>query len=586
MDDPIAMPIDGKAKQEMQAGIKQKLSEITGSQVDDVLPEYVMVMVANHKSKGQVASDLEAFLGPDQSQTFTAWLWDALHAMSSDATSRKQEIKRQPREEDEDRSRGRERDRDTRGRDTKREPSPSRSVFASVITVPQNTERHRTSIDNPAPARLILSAVQDAVRSTSVSVPVRAVDITERERESERDRQRGRDRDYGRDRDRDSRDNRDNRDREYNTRDRGYNGRDRSDRDRPRDGVFDRLGSRDSDMEDIRRSREEKRPLRASREKEYNLSPSLSSRLGTPSTSAPTHADTTVFLPDTPAGSTRKIEGEGEEDPVTFTVTLNGVKDDPEEAVSKPLRNKRRVEETDEMEEDTVVESVGKKIKKEKCQYWPNCKRGDECAYFHPTQKCKLFPDCPFADKCLYIHPSVPCKFGAKCARPDCAYSHPAPSSLSLSGTYPTSTFAPKGTLSVNTALPTGLGVGPSKFAPVHGAGVKPCKHGFACPRDGCTFFHPPNACVYGDACARPGCAFAHGKMCRSGIACSTPGCSFVHAPIIKTPCKFGAGCLNNSCRFQHDVPPKSIDASMADADDTSLMSASLPRTPPRVAAV
>jgi hypothetical protein len=47
------------------------------------LQEYVMVMVANHKSKGQVASDLEAFLGPDKSQTFTTWLWDALNAMNS-----------------------------------------------------------------------------------------------------------------------------------------------------------------------------------------------------------------------------------------------------------------------------------------------------------------------------------------------------------------------------------------------------------------------------------------------------------------------------------------------------------------------
>ena len=41
---------------------------------------------------------------------------------------------------------------------------------------------------------------------------------------------------------------------------------------------------------DIRRSREEK-PLRASRDKEYSLSPSLSSRLGTPSTST-TNTDT------------------------------------------------------------------------------------------------------------------------------------------------------------------------------------------------------------------------------------------------------------------------------------------------------
>jgi hypothetical protein len=124
-------------------------------------------------------------------------------------------------------------------------------VFASVITVPPSTaERHRTALDNPAPARLILSAVQEAVRSTSVPAPARAIDITERERESERDRQRGRDRDYGRDRDRGDRD------REYNSRDRGYNGRDRGDRDRgdrdkPRDGVFDRLGSRENEMEGI-----------------------------------------------------------------------------------------------------------------------------------------------------------------------------------------------------------------------------------------------------------------------------------------------------------------------------------------------
>lgn len=38
MDDPIALPIDANAKQVMQASIKQKLSEITGAQVDDVLP--------------------------------------------------------------------------------------------------------------------------------------------------------------------------------------------------------------------------------------------------------------------------------------------------------------------------------------------------------------------------------------------------------------------------------------------------------------------------------------------------------------------------------------------------------------------
>lgn len=41
-----------------------------------------MVMVVNQKTKSQVAADLEAFLG-EQAHSFTAWLWDALHAMNS-----------------------------------------------------------------------------------------------------------------------------------------------------------------------------------------------------------------------------------------------------------------------------------------------------------------------------------------------------------------------------------------------------------------------------------------------------------------------------------------------------------------------
>lgn len=26
--------------------------------------------------------------------------------------------------------------------------------------------------------------------------------------------------------------------------------------------------------------------------------------------------------------------------------------------------------------------------KKERCKYWPNCKNGEECIYFHPTTVC------------------------------------------------------------------------------------------------------------------------------------------------------------------------------------------------------
>lgn len=76
----------------------------------------------------------------------------------------------------------------------------------------------------------------------------------------------------------------------------------------------------------------------------------------------------------------------------------------------------------------------------------------------------------------------------------------------------------------------------------------------------------------------------------------------------VLTCAQFGAGCLNTSCRFQHDVKPgtllffiiylfsiicdfirfiyflpKGPDSSMMDAEDTSDISASLPKTPPQV---
>jgi len=96
-----------------------------------------------------------------------------------------------------------------------------------------------------------------------------------------------------------------------------------------------------------------------------------------------------------------------------------------------------------------------------RCQYWPECNRGDQCKFWHPKELCKNYPNCPYGDKCLYIHPAAPetpartpskhnrtksdassvisaasdrssveCKFGANCNRPDCKYSHPSPAAI------------------------------------------------------------------------------------------------------------------------------------------------------------
>jgi hypothetical protein len=95
-----------------------------------------------------------------------------------------------------------------------------------------------------------------------------------------------------------------------------------------------------------------------------------------------------------------------------------------------------------------------------RCQYWPNCNRGEACKFWHPKELCRKYPNCPDGDHCLYIHPAplskpptkpqspafnshasdagsvtsnsstIECKFGANCTRPDCKFSHPSPAAI------------------------------------------------------------------------------------------------------------------------------------------------------------
>ncbi|KAL2645487.1 hypothetical protein R1flu_013074 [Riccia fluitans] len=61
----------------LKDAVKAKLSEFMGSYTDDVLAEYVVVLVGHGKRQSQAIADLEAFLG-DQSKEFVAWLWEHL----------------------------------------------------------------------------------------------------------------------------------------------------------------------------------------------------------------------------------------------------------------------------------------------------------------------------------------------------------------------------------------------------------------------------------------------------------------------------------------------------------------------------
>ncbi|CAB3984144.1 zinc finger CCCH domain-containing 14-like [Paramuricea clavata] len=63
-----------------------------------------------------------------------------------------------------------------------------------------------------------------------------------------------------------------------------------------------------------------------------------------------------------------------------------------------------------DVSEDVEFDDVDKG--KETCRFWPQCKNGDECPFYHPDITCKHFPNCRYGKDCSYGHP--PCKFGTR----------------------------------------------------------------------------------------------------------------------------------------------------------------------------
>ncbi|KAL7061761.1 hypothetical protein AAHC03_0812 [Spirometra sp. Aus1] len=132
----------------------------------------------------------------------------------------------------------------------------------------------------------------------------------------------------------------------------------------------------------------------------------------------------------------------------------------------------------------------------ERCKYWPSCRNGASCQYMHPKEECQSFPNCRFGDRCLYFHPA--CKFGAGCSRLGCPFSH--------AGQPP------------NIATQT-LGV--------------LCRFYPRCKNAACPFLHPPMAlskpavakvCRYGSACTnRVNCPFSHPTGAAVGAHTSIP---------------------------------------------------------------
>ncbi|XP_072218390.1 zinc finger CCCH domain-containing protein 14 isoform X3 [Leuresthes tenuis] len=75
------MEIGTEISKKIRAAIKGKLQEL-GAYIDEELPDYIMVMVANKKTAQQMTDDLSLFLG-NNTVKFTAWLHGVLEKLRS-----------------------------------------------------------------------------------------------------------------------------------------------------------------------------------------------------------------------------------------------------------------------------------------------------------------------------------------------------------------------------------------------------------------------------------------------------------------------------------------------------------------------
>ncbi|XP_059157937.1 zinc finger CCCH domain-containing protein 14-like [Physella acuta] len=121
------MEVSTEISQKIRSAIKAKLMEL-GAYVDDELPDYIMVMVANKKSRAQMSHDLGLFLGGN-TETFTGWLHGLLSKLQTitvDSGDKKKDKVKASKEKKKDRKEGKEK------KSKKRSSSESKKRSSSV----------------------------------------------------------------------------------------------------------------------------------------------------------------------------------------------------------------------------------------------------------------------------------------------------------------------------------------------------------------------------------------------------------------------------------------------------------------------
>lgn len=134
------MEVSTEISQKIRSAIKAKLMEL-GAYVDDELPDYIMVMVANKKSRAQMSQDLGLFLGAN-TETFTGWLHGLLTKLQTitvDSGDKKKDKAKASKEKKKDRKEGKEK------KSKKRSSSDSKKRSSSVGDKSDSNSKQSTS---------------------------------------------------------------------------------------------------------------------------------------------------------------------------------------------------------------------------------------------------------------------------------------------------------------------------------------------------------------------------------------------------------------------------------------------------------
>ncbi|XP_053660580.1 zinc finger CCCH domain-containing protein 13 [Anopheles marshallii] len=134
--------------QKMRSAVKAKLIELgTGSgtgYIDDELPDYVMIMVANKRSRQQMVDDLSLFLGA-QTEIFVNWLHQVLQKLqevtlpATAATKSKESTKRKSSEVEDKKKDKKRKDKKTKRRDRSTDGEEAAEVSNRMSGTEDNT---------------------------------------------------------------------------------------------------------------------------------------------------------------------------------------------------------------------------------------------------------------------------------------------------------------------------------------------------------------------------------------------------------------------------------------------------------------